>query len=209
MKMTEERCKRFERSTLCDPPDAIARRCELIDFLASDLAIFPLARHEHSADAILQFQERISGRPPLTIASASMAYPLAALAERLEQMTANGFVHGDITVTNTVWDGQTLHLIDFEPSLRQRYRDRIVVKSPKEIRACRDRSERRVTTRTDRLGFFFLCARLLGHNALRSSDSRIYLGTRSGNVFGEDEIYSRAFTDIVWIVAEEAPCSDE
>ena len=209
MKKAEERCKRFERTTLCDPPEAIARRCELIDFLASDLAIIPSTRHEHHADAILQYQERISGRPPLAIFSASMVHPLTVLAERLEQMTAHGFVLGDVTVTNTVWDGQTLHLIDFEPSLRQRYRDRIVIKSPKEIRASRDRSERRVTSRTDRLGFFLLCARLLGSNALRCSDLQLQLGTNSKHVFVEDDICFRAFTDIVQTVAEIVLRSDK
>lgn len=178
------RTKRFSCEDLLDSMEVIEARCAAIEFLTGDRALFPRTWHERTPDALLQHQEYVTGRAPLVVVPEVVRWPLEQLAQKLEVMSGHGFMHGDISLINTIWDGKTIHLIDFEPSLRQMHRGRSMVKSPRELRAHRDARDRAVTTRTDRVAFFLLCTRLLGRTATRGPEGMIH----TGETMAEDDL---------------------
>lgn len=193
------RCKTFQWSDLRDAPQSIANRCALIEHLTVNRGLFPRTWHERTADSLIQYQDRIVGRLPLTVALDAVSFPLRRLAESLDKMSESGFVHGDISIMNIVWDGHQLHLVDFEPSLRQRVRGIKVVKSPIELRASRDAAEQRVSVRSDRTAFFILCAGFGGAKVGRSLPGEFDLtlrGAQSRTVL-EDEVTSLTFPQIL------------
>lgn len=188
--------KRFHWKDLLDPVDAIDARCAAIEHLTGDLALFPRTWHERTPNALIQRQEHVAGRTPLIVAPTAVLGPLEQLARKLDVMSGHGFVHGDISVLNTIWDGKTIHLVDFEPSLRQMHRGRSMLKSPRELRAHRDVRDRTVTTRTDRVAYFLLCARLLGRSATRGANGMI----NAGESMTEDDLTPLSFPVLLQLV---------
>jgi serine/threonine protein kinase len=75
------------------------------------------------------------------------------LADQLQQLHAHGVIHGDVVAKNIHWDGQLVTLIDLEPSLTQLIGQRPCLMGTPPYIHPDDVQQRRLTERTDRLGW--------------------------------------------------------
>ena len=126
---------------------------------------------------------------------------LRHLARELEEMHRIGIVHGDINRKNIIFDGQSLRLIDLEPSLLQRRGGRVTMMATPPYIFSGDWISRIITARTDKIGFIMYCVRLM-NGSLRLSCSKIRCNLNSSRtLFGcrhrELEVASASFLDLV------------
>lgn len=91
----------------------------------------------------------------------SVKVSLRQLAEELEQLTVNNFIHGDINYKNLLFDGNSYKLIDLEPSLFQRRNGRKTLMYTPPYIALSDLQNDTLTSNTDKVGFYFFCRRML------------------------------------------------
>jgi len=86
---------------------------------------------------------------------------LDQFAQDLNTLEFNGFVHGDINITNVIYDGIRLNLIDLEPSFKQFKHGKNVMMSAIPLRSLNDIKNKTITIETDKIGFYFFCNRFM------------------------------------------------
>lgn len=118
------------------------------------------------------------------------------LARKPDVMSDHGFVHGDISLLNTIWVGKTIHLIphvtvgsELAGRLHHRPASMHLAQRGFEV-------DRTVTTRTDRVAYFLLCARLLGRSATRGANGMI----NAGESMTEDDLTPLSFPVLLQLV---------
>lgn len=80
----------------------------------------------------------------------------------LDDMTSDGFVHGDLNRKNILYDGKDYVLVDLEPSLNIRKNGKFYfIVTPPYI-SIDDMKENNISSRTDKVGFYYFIKRLKG-----------------------------------------------
>ncbi len=85
---------------------------------------------------------------------------LTKLANDLSEI--NLFIpHGDIVKRNTIWDGGSFVLIDWEPLLEYGIPPNIFLKSTKPYISSVDLQKSKITSDTDKVAFFYFCRKII------------------------------------------------
>ena len=86
---------------------------------------------------------------------------LSQLAIGLDNIAAEGFVHGDLNFKNVMYDGEIFRVVDLEPSLRQCKMGKPTLMFTPPYIAVDDWQSGLLTVVTDKVGFYFFCRRLI------------------------------------------------
>ena len=88
-------------------------------------------------------------------ATLELEFHIKEFAENLDKLNNTNFIHGDINLSNIIFDGLRFNLIDFEPAFYQIKYEKIILKSGVNIRSTNDKLFKKITTETDKIGFYF------------------------------------------------------
>ncbi|MDZ7795206.1 MAG: hypothetical protein U5P10_16410 [Spirochaetia bacterium] len=102
---------------------------------------------------------------------------LLTFAKEYDVVSEHGFVHGDINKKNVLYDGEKLLLCDLEPSLRQIRNNRTMLMYTPPYVSKNDFLSGVLSSDTDKIGFYFLCYKLLGFKT--EFDVKIIMGIRN------------------------------
>lgn len=91
---------------------------------------------------------------------------LISLSEKLDLFHFYNLVHGDIKYTNLIFSFGKFELIDWEPVLVYSKFSKTYFRSTMPYIATSDIALKEITKYTDRIGFYFLCRRLLGSSEI-------------------------------------------
>jgi len=134
-------------------------RIQIIERIATQDGLIPLITFKKVSNIdVIYSQQRISRKP---VPSENLMLHLERLAENLDRLANKGFVHGDISFKNLMFDGVLYRLIDLEPSLRQRRAGRVTLMYTPPYIALDDFEKDTLTSCTDKVGFYFFCRRML------------------------------------------------
>jgi serine/threonine protein kinase len=86
---------------------------------------------------------------------------LLKLAEDIDFYHTKNLIHGDIKYSNTIIGNQVIYLIDWEPILEYSINGKYIFRSTMPYISSSDILNRRISSNTDKIGFYFLCLRLL------------------------------------------------
>ena len=86
---------------------------------------------------------------------------LAKLAEDIDFYHTKNLIHGDIKFSNIIIGDQAIYLIDWEPILEYSTNRRCIFRSTMPYISSSDILNGIISSRTDKIGFYFLCLRLL------------------------------------------------
>jgi hypothetical protein len=154
--------KHYPWESLCDDARDIRARCERIERITRTIEAIPAVHFQITDTAVEYAQELVSRCPWRGIDGTRRAAAVHDLAETCARLSADGFVHGDISPLNVVFDGRRLRLVDFEPSLRQvRFGKRVTMSSVPRLWTASARTGR-PTTDSDRIGFYLTAVELMG-----------------------------------------------
>jgi len=82
-------------------------------------------------------------------------------SHNLDLLSEKKFVHGDINITNIIYDGNKLYLIDLEPSFKQIKFNKRITMSYALSKSLNDLKYKTISSETDKIGFFLACKNLL------------------------------------------------
>ena len=101
-----------------------------------------------------RIEKRLRRKPPIKIL-------LLKLAEDIDFYHAKNLIHGDIKYSNIIIVNQLIYLIDWEPILEYSINGRYIFRSTPPYLSSTDISNKIISTSTDKIGFYYLCLRLL------------------------------------------------
>ena len=152
--------KRYRREALLTDDAALKTRLRLIEEVSAEHPTVPATSFRWEDDALILEQTRIRPQPLTEPGDPLMLDALQGLAILLDTLSPV-IVHGDVVRKNLVFDGAHLHLVDWEPALRQIRNGRPTLLYTEPYLSLRDRADGTLSTETDKLGFFFAAHRLL------------------------------------------------
>ena len=184
--------KSYVREELLIGDDALHERCRAIEVLSQLYETVPeTSFHKDGAHLILR-QRRIKKAPR---PSAECAYTaLVSLADLLTA-TSPHTVHGDVCLKNMVFDGRHLHLVDWEPALKQVRNGRETLLYTEPYLSESDRLRGSLSSETDKLGFFFSAFRLL-HGRSPISEVRQWVHRRQRSSVPITPMLEASFMDL-------------
>ena len=151
--------KFYRREDLLVDDDALKERIQSIEKISRSYeGVVPIT-FRWEANTLIADQQRLR-RDPLPTDKEHKLRLLVALAGLIEQISPQ-IVHGDVCQKNLLFDGIRLHLIDWEPALRQMRDGRETMLYTEPYLSRRDRREEKLSSQTDKIGFFYLCFRIL------------------------------------------------
>ncbi len=87
---------------------------------------------------------------------------LESFSQDLDKLSETGFVHGDLNLSNIIYDGYKLMLVDLEPSFKQIRYGKKVVMSAAPLRSLNDLRNSCISIETDKIGLYFICNIVMG-----------------------------------------------
>ena len=148
--------KRYARSDLLVDDATLEARITTIAALSRAHGAIPETTLEVDGEHLVLEQTRISRGDRLPPGDPRVGPALDGLAALLDAIAPH-IVHGDVCRKNLVFDGEQLHLVDWEPALRQLRDGRDTLLYTEPYISLGDIARDTLTTETDKLGFFFLC----------------------------------------------------
>jgi hypothetical protein len=140
---------------LLDNKESILKRCALIEKLSIQFEFLPETKYIFLKDRIIYKQKYIEKVRTDKLTKLELEFHIKEFAENLDKLIDTNFIHGDINISNVIFDGLRFNLIDFEPAFYQIKNEKIILKSGVNIRSTNDRLSKKITTETDKIGFYF------------------------------------------------------
>ena len=135
----------------------IKKRCNKINhisknFLFVPFTLFEVNNYEIISKQIFIISEKVRRTEKLIL--------LKNLALNLDKLNKLNIVHGDINFKNIVFTKKRIFLIDWEPVLIKRINKNFFLKSTFPYYSFSDLKSKKITRKTDLIGFLFLSERL-------------------------------------------------
>lgn len=152
--------KEYLFSELKDDKEAIFKRCTLIENLSIQFVFLPETKFIFLEDRIIYKQKYINKVRTDKLSIEELKSHIEEFACNLDKLNNTGFVHGDINISNIIFDGLRFNLIDFEPAFYQLKNKKIILKSGVNIRSSNDKLSKKITTETDKIGFYYFAKKV-------------------------------------------------
>ena len=155
--MKKEIIKKFSLKNSYNSLVHIKKRCNKINhisknFLFVPFTLFEVNNYEIISKQILIISEKVRRTEKLIL--------LKNLALNLDKLNKLNIVHGDINFKNIVFTKKRIFLIDWEPVLIKRINKNFFLRSTFPYYSVSDLKSKKITRKTDLIGFLFLCERL-------------------------------------------------
>ena len=155
--MKKEIIKKFSLKNSYNSLVHIKKRCNKINhisknFLFVPFTLFEVNNYEIISKQIFIISEKVRRTEKLIL--------LKNLALNLDKLDKLNIVHGDINFKNIVFTKKRIFLIDWEPVLIKRINKNFFLKSTFPYYSFSDLKSKKITRKTDLIGFLFLCERL-------------------------------------------------
>ena len=155
--MKKEIIKKFSLKNSYNSLVHIKKRCNKINhisknFLFVPFTLFEVNNYEIISKQIFIISEKVRRTEKLIL--------LKNLALNLDKLNKLNIVHGDINFKNIVFTKKRIFLIDWEPVLIKRINKNFFLKSTFPYYSFSDLKSKKITRKTDLIGFLFLSERL-------------------------------------------------
>ena len=155
--MKKEIIKKFSLKNSYNSLVHIKKRCNKINhisknFLFVPFTLFKVNNYEIISKQIFIISEKVRRAEKLIL--------LKNLALNLDKLDKLNIVHGDINFKNIVFTKKRIFLIDWEPVLIKRINKNFFLKSTFPYYSFSDLKSKKITRKTDLIGFLFLSERL-------------------------------------------------
>ena len=147
--------KEYLFSDLLDNKESILKRCALIEKLSIQFEFLPETKYIFLKDRIIYKQKYIEKVPTDSLSAFEYEFHIKEFAANLDKLNKARFVHGDINISNVIFNRSRFNLIDFEPAFFQIRNEKTILKSGVNIRSTNDKLSKKITTETDKIGFYF------------------------------------------------------
>ena len=153
--------KKYNFRYLLDDYNSIINRCHLIEEVSENFSFIPNTRITINDKYLLYEQDLIKKQDYSKKNNAEKLELLKLFAQDLDRLSETGFSHGDIKLSNVLYDGTRLILIDLEPSFKQIKYGKRVVMSAVPLRSINDLNNKTISSETDKIGFYLMCNKFL------------------------------------------------
>jgi hypothetical protein len=155
--LKKEIIKKFSLKNSYNSLVHIKKRCNKINhisknFLFVPFTLFEVNNYEIISKQIFIISEKVRRTEKLIL--------LKNLALNLDKLNKLNIVHGDINFKNIVFTKKRIFLIDWEPVLIKRINKNFFLKSTFPYYSFSDLKSKKITRKTDLIGFLFLSERL-------------------------------------------------
>lgn len=155
--MKKEIIKKFLLKNSFHSLASISRRCKKINYLSQKFLFIPSTYFKVNNFEIISRQVKIK---PKKINRMKQLLLLKNLAVNLDKLKKFNIVHGDINYKNIVFTKKRIFLVDWEPILVKKVNDKLTFRSTFPYYSVSDLKKKKITRKTDLIGFLFLCERL-------------------------------------------------
>ena len=155
--MKKEIIKKFSLKNSYNSLVHIKKRCNKINHISKNFLFVPFTLFEVNNYEIISKQIFIISEK---VRRAEKLILLKNLALNLDKLDKLNIVHGDINFKNIVFTKKRIFLIDWEPVLIKRINKNFFLKSTFPYYSFSDLKSKKITRKTDLIGFLFLCERL-------------------------------------------------
>ena len=155
--MKKEIIKKFSLKNSYNSLVHIKKRCNKINHISKNFLFVPFTLFEVNNYEIISKQIFIISEK---VRRAEKLILLKNLALNLDKLNKLNIVHGDINFKNIVFTKKRIFLIDWEPVLIKRINKNFFLKSTFPYYSFSDLKSKKITRKTDLIGFLFLCERL-------------------------------------------------
>ena len=147
--------KLYKKGNLLDDAKVLKTRLSQIIKLSSSMEFIPEITYTYEEDLLIMRQNKLVKDNQLDKIEPfeKKLTLIKQLAQSLDKLHAEGFVHGDINRKNIIYSDDRLCLIDFEPSLLQIKNHAKQWMSTRPYRHYEDIQNNTVTVKSDFLGF--------------------------------------------------------
>lgn len=188
--------KEYLISTLLDQKEEIEKRCTLVENLSIKFDFLPETRYLKFQKKLIYKQTYIKKIRTDSLSYHQLKFYIKKFAKNLDELSKYNFVHGDINISNVVFDGSKFNLIDFEPSFFHLKNGKKILKSATNIRSKNDKLFNTITSETDKIGFYYYAKKVffdLGCNNQKFTYNDPYL------LKNEDLILKKSYLEIAEI----------
>ena len=175
--------KKYYIKNLLDKYENIMERCHLIERVSKEMDFIPETKLSINDSFIIYVQNFIIKKPFISLSTFFKKKILLNFANNLDLLNKEKFVHGDINITNIIYDGNKLNLIDLEPSFKQIKFNKRVTMSYTLSRSVNDLKYKTISSETDKIGFFLVCKDLLETTFFKENIEDIIKKRKSGYNF--------------------------
>ena len=155
--MKKEIIKKFSLKNSYNSLVHIKKRCNKINHISKNFLFVPFTLFEVNNYEIISKQIFIISEK---VRRAEKLILLKNLALNLDKFDKLNIVHGDINFKNIVFTKKRIFLIDWEPVLIKRINKNFFLKSTFPYYSFSDLKSKKITRKTDLIGFLFLSERL-------------------------------------------------
>ena len=104
--------KKYYIKNLLDKYENIIKRCHLIEKVSKEMDFIPETKLTINDPFIIYEQNLINKKPFRSLLNFNKKKLLLSFAHNLDLLNKKRFVHGDLNITNIIYDGNKLNLID-------------------------------------------------------------------------------------------------
>jgi hypothetical protein len=155
--LKKEIIKKFSLKNSYNSLVHIKKRCNKINHISKNFLFVPFTLFEVNNYEIISKQIFIISEK---VRRAEKLILLKNLALNLDKLNKLNIVHGDINFKNIVFTKKRIFLIDWEPVLIKRINKNFFLKSTFPYYSFSDLKSKKITRKTDLIGFLFLSERL-------------------------------------------------
>jgi hypothetical protein len=155
--LKKEIIKKFSLKNSYNSLVHIKKRCNKINHISKNFLFVPFTLFEVNNYEIISKQIFIISEKVRRIEKLILLKNLALNLDKLDKLN---IVHGDINFKNIVFTKKRIFLIDWEPVLIKRINKNFFLKSTFPYYSFSDLKSKKITRKTDLIGFLFLCGRL-------------------------------------------------
>jgi len=155
--LKKEIIKKFSLKNSYNSLVHIKKRCNKINHISKNFLFVPFTLFEVNNYEIISKQIFIISEK---VRRAEKLILLKKLALNLDKLDKLNIVHGDINFKNIVFTKKRIFLIDWEPVLIKRINKNFFLKSTFPYYSFSDLKSKKITRKTDLIGFLFLSERL-------------------------------------------------
>ena len=157
LKFEKKIIKRFLLKNSYNSLVNIKKRCKKINYISKFFLFVPFTCFEINNFEIISKQILIKSEK---IRRVEKIILLKSFALNLDKLNKFNIVHGDINFKNIVFTKKRIFLIDWEPVLIKRINKNFFLRSTFPYYSVSDLKSKKITRKTDLIGFLFLCERL-------------------------------------------------
>jgi len=155
--LKKEIIKKFSLKNSYNSLVHIKKRCNKINHISKNFLFVPFTLFEVNNYEIISKQIFIISEKVRRIEKLILLKNLALNLDKLDKLN---IVHGDINFKNIVFTKKRIFLIDWEPVLIKRINKNFFLKSTFPYYSFSDLKSKKITRKTDLIGFLFLSERL-------------------------------------------------